>query len=455
MRLLILLSLWVNWMHAQDNTDSSRIRTLFTYNLTESKSYENLRVLCKTVGARLSGSTGAQKAVEWARQAMWKAGADTVFLIPCKVPHWIRGSREQAKVFSKNKTEALSVCALGGSIATPLSGIKAKVIEVTSFEALQSLGEDKVKGNIVFYNVFFDEQCIYTGTAYGKAVRYRSGASMAAKYGAIASVTRSMTTAEDDAPHTGLIKYDSLIKQQIPAFALSAKGAKRLHDLLLADQQLELFLFSDCKTVASEVSYSVVGEIRGSEFPNEIIVVGGHLDSWDLGEGAHDDGAGIVQSIELLSAFKKSEIKNKRTIRCVAFMNEENGTQGGISYAHSAASETKKHIAALESDMGGFTPRAIGVVGAKDTLAFYKKWQPLLEPYGLWIKQGGGGVDISELENTGTAQFSLEPDSQRYFDLHHSSNDVFELVNKRELELGAAAIHSFIYLLDKYGTYKK
>jgi carboxypeptidase Q len=454
MRLVILLLIFITTkLFAQQNEDSLIIRKLYSYHLTESKSYVNLHSLCKDVGCRLSGSKEASKAIAWAKQAMIKAGADSVFLVPCMVPHWVRGKKEKAEIYYNNKPEVLSVCALGGSVATPTNGIKAKVIEVFSFEELEKLGIEKIKGNIVFYNVSFDKEFIHTGNAYGKAVKYRSGASMAAKYGAMASVTKSMTTSENDFPHTGMMKYDSLVKEKIPAFAISAKGAKRLSSLLADNKNMEMYLYSDCKTLPDEPSYSVVGEIRGKEIPNEIIVVGGHLDSWDLGESAHDDGAGVVHSIEILAAFKKLGIKNKRTIRCIAFMNEENGTRGGEAYAKLATKESKKHIAALESDMGGFSPSAIGVEAKQDTLLYYKKWQPLFEPYYVFIKQGGGGADISKL--TGVSQFSFEPDSQRYFDFHHTADDVFENVNKRELELGAATISSFIYLLDKYGAYKK
>jgi carboxypeptidase Q len=440
---------------AQNEVDSSTIRKIYSYHLTQSKSYTNLHSLCKDVGARLSGSKQAAKAVDWAQQAMLHTGADTVYLIPCMVPHWVRGKKEKCEVYTKNTRETLSVCALGGSVASPAQGIKARVIEVTSFEELEKLGADKVKGAIVFYNVSFDKEFIHTGNAYGKAVKYRNGASMAAKYGALASVTKSMTTSDNDFPHTGMMKYDSLVKQKIPAFAISAKGAERLSSLLAQNKNIEMYLYSDCATLPDEPSYSVVGEITGKEIPGEVIVVGGHLDSWDLGEGAHDDGAGIVQSIELLTAFKKLGIKNKRTIRCVAFMNEENGVRGGLSYAAYAAKESKKHIAALESDMGGFNPQAIGVDAKADTFLYYKKWQPFFDPYFVFIKQGGGGADISKLIPSGVAQFSLDPQSQRYFDFHHTADDVFEQVNKRELELGAATISSFIYLLDKYGTYKK
>ena len=457
MRITVLLIFLSHFLFAQQNEDSLTLRKIYSYHLTESASYTNLHSLCKDVGARLSGSKQAEKSVDWAKQAMIKAGADTVFLVPCMVPHWIRGAKERCYVngTSKNSLESFAVCALGSSVATPTQGITAKVIEVSSFEELEKLGAEKIKGNIVFYNVSFDKNFVHTGSAYGKAVKYRSGASMAAKYGAVASITKSMTTSDNDFPHTGTMKYDSLVQQKIPAFAISAKGAKRLNELLSQNKNLQLYLYSDCKTLPDEPSYSVVGEIRGNEITNEVIVVGGHLDSWDLGEGAHDDGAGIVQSIEVLSAFKKLGIKNKRTIRAVAFMNEENGTRGGKSYAAMAAKEDKKHIAALESDMGGFTPKAIGIDAKKDTLLYYKKWQPLFEPYFVFIKQGGGGVDIGELVKSGVPQFSLEPDSQRYFDFHHTADDVFENVNKRELELGAATINSFIYLIDKYGTYKK
>jgi len=454
MRFFVLLLVFIAAnIFAQQHEDSLLIRKIYSYHLTKSKSYTNLRSLCKDVGARLSGSKQAVVAVDWAKQAMIKAGADSVYLVPCMVPHWVRGKKEKCEAYVNNKPELLSVCALGGSISTPVNGVKAKVIEVSSFEELEKLGTEKIKGNIVFYNVSFDVAFIHTGSAYGKAVKYRSGASMAAKYGAVASVTKSMTTANNDFPHTGMMKYDSLIKQKIPAFAISAKGAERLSSLLAQNINAEMYLYSDCATLPDEPSYSVVGEIHGKEIPNEVILVGGHLDSWDLGEGAHDDGAGVVHSIEVLAAFKKLNIKNKRTIRCIAFMNEENGTLGGEAYAKVATQENKKHIAALESDMGGFSPRAIGVEAKQDTLQYYRKWQPLFEPYYVFIKQGGGGADIGKL--VGVSQFSFEPDSQRYFDFHHTNDDVFENVNKRELELGAATISSFIYLIDKYGTYKK
>lgn len=450
-----ILSLLCFPFAAQDVTDSLALRSIYTYHLTKSASYENLRDLCKNVGARLSGSVQAEKAVHWAKDAMVRAGADTVYLVPCMVPKWVRGPKEQCMVATAKK-EKLNVCALGGSVGTGRTGITAKVVEVTSFEELEKLGAGNIKGKIVFYNVYFDPTVIGTGAAYGKAVQYRwSGPSRAAKLGAVATLVRSMTFATDDVPHTGAMRYDSLVKEQIPAFALGPQSATKLSKLLAKDKNVKLYLYSGCETQPDVPSFSVVGELRGSEVPGEVIVVGGHLDSWDVGEGAHDDGAGIVQSIEVLAALKAAGIKNKRTIRAVAFMNEENGLRGGTSYEAYAEKENKKHIAAIESDGGGLVPRSLGIEAKADTFAYYKRWEKLFEPYMVAITQGGGGADIGPLEKIAATQMSLNVDSQRYFDFHHTSKDLFENVNKRELELGAAAMTSLVYLLDRYGTYHK
>ncbi|MGZ3904233.1 MAG: M20/M25/M40 family metallo-hydrolase [Bacteroidia bacterium] len=453
-KLTILLSFAVTILSAQ-NGDSATIRKIYTYHLKESKSYENLRILCKNIGGRISGSPQAERSVEWAKQAMIKAGADTVYLIPCMVPKWVRGAKETCDAISGSKKEKLTVCALGGSVGTPKGGLTAKVISVSSFDELEKLGAEKIKGNIVFFNVSFDAALISTGSAYGKTVTYRySGPSKAAKLGAVATIVKSMTLANDDHPHTGVMSYDTLVKEQIPCFAISAKGAASLNELLNKNNNLQLHLFSDCKMLPDVPSFSVVGEIRGQEIPDEVIVVGGHLDSWDTGEGAHDDGAGVVQSIEVIAAFKNSAIKNKRTIRAIAFMNEENGLRGGKSYlAYATAEKNKKHIAAIESDGGGLVPRSLGISVTADTLSYYKKWSALFEPYMVTINGAGGGADIGPLEKLGTTQMSLNVDNQRYFDYHHTPADVFENVHKRELELGSAAMTSLIYLLDKYGVY--
>jgi carboxypeptidase Q len=437
------------------NPDSLMLRRMYDYFLLESKTYSNLEYLTKKIGGRLSGSPQAGQAVKWAVKAMYDAGADTVILQPCMVPHWERGQREKCLIYSGNsKTgQPLKSIALGSSIGTGPRGIKAGVVEVSDFTELEQKGEKEIKGKIVFYNVFFDQRKIRSGSAYGEAVKYRAlGASYAAKYGALACVVRSMSSLADDEPHTGNMKYDSVIcTSKIPALAISYVAADKLHQALNAEKSTQLYIETHCKTLPDALSFNVVGQINGSEKPNEFIITGGHLDSWDNGEGAHDDGAGVVQSIEVLAAFKKTGIKPKHSIRAIAFMNEENGLAGGAAYAKYASDKNEKHLAAIETDAGGFTPRGFGV----DTLGgLYNKviqWKPLFAPYMIdRIEKNGGGADLIELEKQGVPCIGFEPDTQRYFDIHHTAQDTFEKVNKRELELGGAAIGALMYLLDKH-----
>lgn len=437
------------------NNDSLMLRKIYDFYLTESKCYKSLEVLCKTIGPRLSGSKNAEQAVYWAKKAMYNAGADTVYLQPCMVTHWERGEKEKCEIrFSKQKSILpLNLIALGGSVATPVNGLNAPVIEVKSFEELEQLGEKNIKGKVVFYNVFFNPKNIRTGTSYGETVKYRyDGPSKAAKYGAVATVVRSMSSSDNDSPHTGVMKYDSTVSlTKIPAFALSFKAADLLSENLKKDAQLSLYLKSNCKSFPDAPSFNVIGEIKGSEKPNEYIITGGHLDSWDNGEGAHDDGAGVVQSIEALAMFKKLGVKPKHSIRAVAFMNEENGLGGGKAYGKEAEVKKLKHIAAIETDAGGFTPRGFGVDTTAGMYQTVSNWLPLFKPYFItYINQGGGGADIGPLEKLGVPCIGYEPDGQRYFDIHHTADDTFDKVNKRELELGAAAIGSLMYLIDKY-----
>ncbi len=435
--------------------DSTQVRKIYDFYLTQSKSYSNLEVLTKKIGGRLSGSKQAQDAVYWAKKALYDAGADTVYLQPCMVPHWERGKIEKC-VLSSNKLKLnknLAITTLGSSVSTPVSGLKANVISVSSFEELEQLGIDKVKGKIVFYNVKFEDTKIIPGSAYGETVKYRvHGASYAAKYGAVASVVRSMTHARNNSPHTGNMKYDPMVsKEKIPTFALSYLAANELGDALAKDNELMLFLQNESKNLPDASSFNVIGEIKGSEKPNEYIISGGHLDSWDNGEGAHDDGAGIVQTIDVLSMFKKLGIKPKHSIRTVCFMNEENGLGGANAYFKEANEKKLKHIAALETDAGGFSPRAFGVDTTAGMYKMVLSWGPIFKPYLIeQIKIGGGGADIGPLEKLGVPCIGFEPDNQRYFDIHHTADDTFDNINKRELELGAAAIGSLIYLIDKH-----
>ena len=437
------------------NKDSLMLRKIYDHYLTKSNCYSNLEYLTTKIGGRLSGSPQAAQAVEWAKKAMYAAGADTVILQPCMVPHWVRGQEEQCSFNSaKLKSETTLKCtALGSSVGTGPKGINAEVIEVQSFEDLEKLGEKSIKGKIVFYNVFFDQRKIRSGSAYGETVKYRAkGASYAAKYGAIGCLVRSMTSVADDEPHTGNMYYDTtLSKIKIPAVALSYKAADLLHETLLKDAKLLLYLETHCQTLPDEPSFNVVGQINGTEKPNEFIIAGGHLDSWDNGQGAHDDGTGIVQCIEILSAFKQTGIKPKHSIRAVAFMNEENGLAGGTAYAKFAKEKNEKHLAALEADAGGYTPRGFLIDTTNGLYDLAIKWKSLFHPYLLdRFEPEGGGADLIALEKLGVPCIGFEPDTQRYFDIHHTAADTFDKVNKRELELSGAAIASLLYLMDSY-----
>ena len=435
--------------------DSKIIREIYDIALTESEAYENLRELCKEIGPRLSGSEQADSAVTWGQRILKKLKLDTVYLQEIKVPHWERGKKERAYFYNEKGKNILDVCALGGSVATGMNQfIKGNVIEVQSIEEVNNLADSIVIGKIIFYNRPMDSKKISTFSAYGSCVDQRyDGAMEAAKKGAIAVVVRSMNVRLDDFPHTGSMGYDEEV-DSIPAFAISTNGAEYLSENIAKYKNLELSLKSNCKSYPDKISYNVIGEIKGSKFPDEYITVGGHLDSWDMGEGAHDDGAGVVQSIEVLHILKKLNIKPKHSIRVVLFMNEENGNQGGKTYAERAAFENEKHLMALESDRGGFSPRGFSIKGTQTQLNFIKKWENLFEPYGIHeFKMGFAGVDINPLEDGKICLIGLSPDSQRYFDHHHSDNDVFEEVNKRELVLGAASMTSLIYLIDKYWMY--
>jgi len=430
--------------------DSITIRRIANDILLNGKAYEDLRYLCKNIGARLSGSANAQKAVEATAKMLKEAGADTVYLQPCMVPHWVRGDKEQGIIHWGSNKKSLNVCALGMSIGTPDAGIKAEIIEVANFDELKKLGAEKIKGKIVFFNYPMRPELISGG--YGDAVRYRgNGPIEAAKLGAVGVMIRSVTHALDNNPHTGTTRYDSSVKK-IPAMACSTLDAEWLHQLLQKEKKVEMFMKMNCKQLPDALSYNVIGEMKGTEFPDEIITAGGHLDSWDLGEGAHDDGAGCVQSIQIMRTLKNIGIKPKRTIRIVMFMNEENGLAGGEKYAELAAVNKENHLFAIESDAGGFGVETLGLSGKPDQVTKVRTWLPLFRPYGIYdFPGGGGGADIGPLRKFGTFLCGVNPGTQRYFDYHHAPNDVFEAVHKRELEMGAIGMTAIVYLVDKYG----
>ena len=450
--LLTVIILFCSLFSMSQDIDSLKLREIYDFNLQQSNCYENLRSLCKDVGHRLSGSKSAQKAVDWAELLMKNSNMDTVYLQQITVPHWKRGDVE--KVYWKNingETIDVNCTALGGSVGT--NGIvNGEVIEIKNWGQLEEFGKNKIKGKIVFLNRVMNPTYINTGMAYGSCVDQRhSGASRAVEYGAIGVLVRSMTLKFDNIPHTGSMSYADSTKK-IPAAAISTVDAHNLSEALKNNELKYLFMELSCKQLEDTISYNVIGEIKGQEFPDEIILVGGHLDSWDIGEGAHDDGAGVVQSLQVLETFKKLKLKPKRTLRCVMYMNEENGNRGGKHYASMVRKTGEKHLFALESDRGGFSPRGFSIDGTKIQLEYLQSFEKLFKPYQLHVfSKGYSGVDIGPLKDGKLCLVGLIPDSQRYFDFHHSKADVFENVHKRELELGASAISSIVYLVDKYG----
>jgi hypothetical protein len=446
----VLLFISVN-LFAQ-NEDSLFIRQIADEILINGKAYDNLHYLTKKIGGRLSGSPKMVKAEQWGLKTMQESGADKAWLQECMVPHWVRGGQDKAVArYNGSVKKPLDVTALGDSYGSGPKGISADVLEVKNFDDLESK-KDQVKGKIVFYNYHFNPTFIHTFESYGDAVRYRgAGPSRAAKFGAVAVIVRSMSHSTDNNPHTGATRYDTAYPK-IPAVAIGLQDADWL-DAQLQKSSVKVSLTTYGHFLPDTIGHNVIGELTGSEFPNEFITVGGHLDSWDLAEGAHDDGTGVTQTMEILRTFKALGYKPKHSIRFVLFMNEENGSRGGEKYAEEAKANNEKHIFALESDNGGFTPRGFSFGGSPEQLEKVRSWIPLFLPYGVYeINQGGGGSDVNPLNRIlKTPAGELSPDSQRYFDYHHARNDVFENVNKRELELGAINMAAFIYLVDKYG----
>ena len=436
-------------------TDEKVISDIYTNSLTKGQSYNWLDYLSNNIGSRLSGSLGAEKAVAWTKEELEKLGLDKVWLQPVMVPKWVRGIPEFAYIETKpGNTIKVNICALGGSISTPSTGLKAKIVEVSGVEELEKLGRDKIKDKIVFFNRPMDASLINTFESYGGCVNQRySGAMEASKFGAIGVIVRSMNLRIDDLPHTGSMTYGDISPiDRIPSAAISTKHADLLSGMLKLDSNIQFYFKQNSKQLDDVLSHNVIGEITGSEYPDEYIVVGGHLDSWDLGDGAHDDGAGCTQSMEVLRLLKLSGIKPKRSIRVVLFMNEENGLRGGNKYAEIAAQKNENHIFALESDAGGFTPRGFYFDCDQSNFEQFLSWKSLFKPYLIhFFELGGSGADIGPLKNETNVLSGLKPDSQRYFDYHHAPNDTFDAVNKRELELGAATMTSLIYLIDKYG----
>ncbi len=420
--------------------------------LSNSNAWDNLHHLTKKIGPRLAGSPGMVKSEAWGKQMLEQAGADRTWLQECLVPHWVRGGKDEATMTGGDgRTKKLDVIALGNSKGSGAKGVKAAVIEVVSFDDLEKKKEE-VKGKIVFYNYKFNPTFVNTFQAYSDASKYRGqGPSQAAKHGAVGVIVRSMSHSTDNHPHTGGTRYDSAYPM-IPAVAIGLRDADFLSEALKKNRAT-VQLKTHGYFLPDAIGNNIIGELKGSEHPEKIITVGGHLDSWDNCEGAHDDGSGCVQTIEILRAFRAIGYQPRHTIRFVLFANEENGLRGGLKYAEEAKEKKEQHVFALESDAGGFTPRGFGFTATDEQFQKIQQWQALLAPYGAGeLVRGGGGADINPLNRSlGTPVAGLIPDSQRYFDIHHARSDVFEAVNKRELDLGAVNMAALLYLVDRHG----
>ncbi len=448
----LLCATFVAQAQNPSDEDALFIRRIYDKALTDSRAYAWLEHLCTQIGGRLSGSDNAAKAVEYTRQMLDTLGVAKVSLQPCMVPHWERGNPETVVALLDGKIQRpLRALALGGSVA---GDVTANIVMVKSLAEAESLG-DKAKGKIIFFNRPMDKTQINVSAAYGGAVDQRvAGASAAAKVGAVGVLVRSMTTELDDNPHTGTMQYKDGIAK-IPAAAISTNDAEWLQRQLTDAPKTTVRMKLNGQWLPDAPSNNVIAEWRGTEFPDEIITIGGHLDSWDVAQGAHDDGAGVVHAMDVLHLLKQTGYRPRRTIRIVLFMNEENGGAGGKKYAAESNEKKEKHLAAIESDGGGFSPRGFTCEAMPEVFVEkFKKfsaWSAVLEPYGITLSKGGSGADISPLKSQGGLLIGLRPDTQRYFDIHHTANDVFANIHKRELELGAAACTALVYLLDKYG----
>ncbi|CAG5084094.1 M28 family peptidase [Parvicella tangerina] len=450
--LLISFLLFCSGVFFSNNKDSAALARIHEHILIKGQSYDNLEELCKNIGHRITASPASYEAIEWGKQKLEELKLDSVWLQPITVPHWVRGDIERLDFSSKSTPLHISHCtALGGSVGTDGNVISGQVIEVKDWDELDQIDRKAIEGKVVFFNQPMNPALINTFRAYGGCAGYRVyGSIKAAEKGASAVIIRSLTLKNDENPHTGMMKYvDSIPK--IPGVAISSKDAYTLSEMIKDDPKTSVKLKLSCQTLPDTISYNVIGEIKGTEKPEEVILVGGHLDSWDIGEGAHDDGAGVVQSLETIRTFQMLQIKPKHTIRCVLYMNEENGNMGGKGYAKYVKEYNEKHLLALETDRGGFSPRGFSIDGTDEQVKAIKSFQNLFDPYWIHLFQKGyGGVDIGPLKDGKVCLVGLVPDSQRYFDFHHAKSDVFENVNERELKLGAAAITSLIYLADRY-----
>ena len=410
---------------------------IISKSLTDSTAYNRLGYMCDTFGPRLSGSKNLENAINWILKEMNNDGLENVKGEKVAVPTWIRG-KESATLLSPFKKE-LSMLGLGGSIATPRGGLKAEVIVVNDWDELESRSNE-VPGKIVLFNAPF--------TSYGETVAYRySGASAAAKHGAVASLIRSIGPWSMNTPHTGVMAYKDDV-QKIPHAALTMEDAMMLSRIHDRDDKIIVKLDMNARMVADRWSRNVLGEIKGSIYPEEVVVVGGHIDSWDVGQGAHDDGGGCIASWEVLRLIKELGLKPKRTIRCVMWTNEENGGKGNKGYRDMHMDEMDKHVLAIESDGGVFSPEGFGFSGNESAREIVEEIHELMKPIGAnTISEGGRAADVAPLNDEGVPVMSLKVDGSKYFWYHHTNADTFDKIDFNEFNRCIAAMAIMAYVV--------
>ncbi len=438
-------------VHAQWEQYGEVVQRIVERALADTAGYHLLRELC-AYGPRLVGSSASLQAIHWARATMEELGLEHVRLQEVTVPWWERGGIEEAEVVAPKKLRGrkLRVAALGGSVGTGPRGVRGAVVEVQSVEEVRRRA-DELRGRMVFFNRPMEGHVVDTFAAYGRAVDQRTlGPAVAASVGAVAAIVRSVTTRADNVPHVGTLHCDGNAAQ-IPAVAIGVQDAETLAAWLRSYPDLEVKLRLSCQSKGQATSYNVLGELRGRELAEEVVVVGGHFDSWDQGHGAHDDGAGCIQALEAVDLLRRVGVRPRRTVRVVFFINEEFGLDGARTYAQWVEATGECHLAAIESDRGAFTPRGFAVDAADSVVTRIQQWLPLLRPALIdWVRKGGSGADVAQLKGT-KVLIGYVPDCQRYFDYHHSANDVFAAVHPREFELGAAAMAVLAYLIAEEG----
>lgn len=439
----LLAALLLAALPATAQTDADR---LVSTAAGSTRAYDTLSYLTDNIGARLSGSRGAELAVKWTTQ-QFKNWGIPVRNEPVMVPHWVRGV-ERATLVSHND-QRIVLTALGGSVATPAAGITAELVEVNNYDELKAL-RSKVKGKIVVYNNPMNLEMVRGGRAfeaYREAVEYRGrGASRAAEYGAVAALIRSVASASLRTPHTGAMRYDEKLPK-IPAAAMTVEDSLLVHRLLAKGEKVRMHLTLTPKTLADVQSANVVAEIRGTEKPEEIVLIGGHLDSWDLGQGAIDDGSGVVMVMETMRLIKELGLKPRRTIRCVLFMNEENGLRGGRAYFDKHKNE--KHVAAIETDAGAAAPTGFRTSLKGDALASLEARAKVLAPVGAnrFESTPETGADTSFLVEAGVPGYGFVPDATHYFDYHHTPADTLDKIDPKELAQDTAAVAGLAWLV--------